>query len=254
MQRVAQFFSRQPPKTYNILSIGFRGAGKTVFLAGSYTSLHFNRKKARLHQEWLDCQDAESHEKMNQLLDFITQSRQYPPPTLKATEFNFSVKTRTLCGVKTRCHLHWWDIPGEFCQPNNADLQLLLFSSHACCLLIDAPAFVNDRPYQQKVKSVLQQLANFLPQSQANRPNYPLAVILTKFDLLQTELSRGQLKQQLQPFVQDLRSHQINAHGFTSAIPLISFGASVTLHPQGTGAPFRWLITELNKTEQAVRR
>lgn len=250
MQRLAQFFSRRPPLTYNILSIGFRGAGKTVFLAGSYTSLHFNRKKARLHQEWLDCQDPESHEKMDQLLSYITQTRQYPPPTLKVADFNFSVKTRTLCGVKTRCHLHWWDIPGEFCQPNNADLQLLLFSSHACCLLIDAPAFVNNRPYQQKVETVMQQLAQFLPQSQANRPNYPLAVILTKFDLLQTEQNRGQLKQQLKPFVQDLRRQQINSHGFTSAIPLISFGASVTLHPQGTGAPFRWLIAELKKTEQ----
>ncbi|WP_299402545.1 hypothetical protein [Acaryochloris sp. IP29b_bin.148] len=250
MQRLAQFFSRQPPPTYNILSIGFRGAGKTVFLAGSYTSLHFNRKQARLHQEWLECQDPASQEKMDRLLHHISQTQQYPPPTLKITDFNFSVKTRTLCGMKTRCHLHWWDMPGEFYQPNNADLQLLLLSSHACCLLIDAPAFVRERSYQKKVETVMAQLAQFLPQSQSNRPHYPLAVILTKFDLLPTERNRGQLKQQLQPFVQDLRSHQINAHGFTSAIPLISFGASVTLHPQGTAAPFRWLIAELKKTEQ----
>lgn len=245
MQFFSKFLSRQPPPTYNILSIGFRGAGKTVFLAGSYISLNFNRKKARLHQEWLDCQDTESRQKMEQLLTYITQTRQYPPPTLKVTDFNFSVKTRTLCGVRTRCYLHWWDIPGELCQPDNADLQLLLFSSHACCLLIDAPAFVQDRSYQQKIKTVMAQLTQFLPQSQANRPNFPLAVILTKYDLLQSERSRGRLKQQLQPFVQELRSQQINSHGFTSAIPIISFGASVTLHPQGTSAPFRWLISEL---------
>lgn len=245
-----QLFSRlrQPPPTYNLLNIGYRGAGKTVFLAGSYISLHFNRNKARLNQEWLDCQDSESRQNMDQLLTYITQTRHYPPPTLKVTDFNFSVKTRTLCGVKTLCHLHWWDIPGEFCQANNSDLQLLLFSSHACCLLIDAPAFVNDRTYQQRIETVIQQLTQFLPQSQTNRPHYPLAVILTKYDLLQSEQSRGQLKQQLQPFVQALRPLQINSHGFTSAIPIISFGASVTLHPQGSAAPFKWLIAELRKT------
>jgi hypothetical protein len=252
MQRFSQFFSRPSPPTFNLLSLGYRGTGKTVFLAGTYVCLHFNRKKARLNQIWLDCQDIESRQTMDQMLTYITQTRQYPPPTFKVTDFNFSVKTRTLCGAKTLCHLHWWDVPGEFCQPENADLQLLLFSSHACCLFIDAPAFVNNLSYQQKIESILRQLTQFAPQSQVNRPHYPLAVILTKYDLLQSELSRGQLKQQLKPFIQRLRSLQINAHGFTSSIPLVSFGASVTLHPQGTATPFRWLIAELKSTSRAT--
>lgn len=248
MSRFARFFWRKSPSTYNLLSIGFRGAGKTVFLAGSYTSLHCNRKRARLYQQWWDCQDNESYQKMNQLLAYITQTCKYPPATLKVTDFNFSVQARTPCGVKTSCYLRWWDIPGELYQPDNADLQLLLFSSHACCLMIDALALVQDRSYRQKIERVVQQLTQLLLQSQPNRLNYPLAVILTKCDLLQSERSREQLKQQLQPLMQGVRSQQINSHVFTSAIPIIAFGASATLRPQGTSAPFRWLINELQST------
>lgn len=243
-----KLFSKKQAPTFNLLCIGYRGAGKTVFLAGSYISLHLNHQQSRFNEVWLDCQDPESRLNMDKLLVYITQNRHYPPPTLKVTNFNFSVKKRTLCGIQTLCHLHWWDIPGEFCQPKNADLQLLLFSSHACCLFIDASLFVNDIPYQQKIEQMMQQLIQFLPQSQANRPIYPLAVILTKYDLFQSQISRGELKQQLKPFIQELRSLQINTHGFTSAIPIISFGASVTLFPQGTSSPFRWLISELRKT------
>lgn len=243
-----KLFSNKKAPTFNLLCIGYRGAGKTVFLAGSYISLHLNHQQRRFNQVWLDCQDPESRLTMDKLLDYITQNRHYPPPTLKVTNFDFSVKNRTLCGMKTLCHLRWWDIPGECCQPNNADLQLLLFSSHACCLFIDASAFVNDIPYQRKIEQMIQQLIEFFPQSRAHRRNYPLAVILTKYDLFQSETSRGQLKQQLKPFIQELRSLQINTRGFTSAIPIISFGASVTLYPQGTSIPFRWLIAELRQT------
>ena len=253
MQRFVRFFEKTPPQTHNILSIGFRGAGKTVFLAGSYISLHFYRQKSRFFQEWLDCQDAESRHKMSQLLHYITETRQYPPATLKATDFMFSVRTRTLCGVRTRCHLHWWDIPGELCQSNNTDLQLLLLSAHACCLLIDAPAFINDRPYQEQIKTLMIQLAQLLPQSQVNRPNFPVAVVLTKYDLLESDISRKKLKQQLLPFVQALRSQQLYTQGFTSAIPLVSFGAGVTLRPQGTAVTFKWLISVLTKMQGANR-
>ena len=37
--------SKSHPSTYNLLSIGQRGVGKTVFLAGSYAELHQSREQ-----------------------------------------------------------------------------------------------------------------------------------------------------------------------------------------------------------------
>ncbi len=42
-------------KTFNLLIIGQRGVGKTVFLAGSYTELHVDSQKEPPRQLWFDC-------------------------------------------------------------------------------------------------------------------------------------------------------------------------------------------------------
>lgn len=73
------------PKKFNLLSIGNRGVGKTVFLAGSYAELHSHGRAERIQQLWFDCQDAQVKEKIDRLLSYIAQTGHYPPPTATAT-------------------------------------------------------------------------------------------------------------------------------------------------------------------------
>lgn len=43
-------------KMFNLLSIGQRAVGKTVFLVGSYAELHANSLTEKAQQLWFDCQ------------------------------------------------------------------------------------------------------------------------------------------------------------------------------------------------------
>ena len=50
-------------KKFNLLSIGHRGVGKTVFIAGSYAELHSDIQIGQPQQLWFDCQDTQEQEK-----------------------------------------------------------------------------------------------------------------------------------------------------------------------------------------------
>lgn len=50
-------------KTFNLLSVGQRGVGKTVFLAGSYNELHPANTTKHPQQLWFDCQDSTEKDK-----------------------------------------------------------------------------------------------------------------------------------------------------------------------------------------------
>lgn len=70
--------------TFNLLSIGQRGAGKTVFLAGSYAELHPYSNQYIKPQEklWFDCQNSQVQENIDKILSYVAQVGMYPPSTL----------------------------------------------------------------------------------------------------------------------------------------------------------------------------
>ncbi len=129
-------------KTFNLLIIGQRGVGKTVFLAGSYTELHADSQKEPPRQLWFDCQDTQVQENIDKILNYVFQNRQYPPATTKITNFSFSLKRHSLSGVQTLCYFKWLDIPGEICATHSLDFRRIVSSSHGCCVFIDAYALV----------------------------------------------------------------------------------------------------------------
>ncbi|MBV9385242.1 MAG: tetratricopeptide repeat protein [Chroococcidiopsidaceae cyanobacterium CP_BM_ER_R8_30] len=248
------------PKTFNLLSIGQRGVGKTVFLAGSYAELRADpqdnacgdsRAQAQLNrprQLWLDCQERQARENLERLLDYIARTGQYPPLTIKITNFNFSLQRHNQWGDKTLCRFRWWDVPGESCNIHNYDFNKIVATSHGCCVFIDAYELTYNHKYLQALKDIITQVAAIASLVSLNRLKYAFAIILTKCDLLEPNpLSQQQLQQRLQPLLARLDAMRVNYQTFYSFIPIVHTEAGATLKAKGTAAPLLWLVRELSQ-------
>ena len=228
------------PKTFNLLSIGQRGVGKTVFLAGSYAEL-YNQSEREL---WFDCQE-QTQEKLDSVSRYVARTGLYPPLTVKITDFKFSVKQRRQDQTQTLCYFQWWDIPGEICHVHNAEFTKLVSNSHGCCVFIDANALVHDNYQDQDITSSVVAIANVV---NLNRLNYAFALILTKCDLLKSDSRSQQLIDTgLQPLTRRLEAVNANYQTFYSAIPIVEEKGTSSLKATGAVAPLLWLVSELAK-------
>lgn len=233
-------------KTFNLLNIGQRGVGKTVFLAGSYVELHAESAKQQL---WFDCQDDYVQENVEKIFNYVVQTHQYPPPTMKVTNFSFSLKRHSRAATQTLCHFNWLDIPGEICQVHNLDFRRMVSSSHGCCVFVDAHALLHNNSYLQVLEAVIKQVAAIASLVHLNGLNYWFAIVLTKCDLIQLNaFNRKRLEENLQPLTHRLDAVSANYQTFFSSIPIEHAGNNSTLKATGAAAPLLWLVCELMKT------
>ena len=240
--------SKPAQKIFSVLSIGQRGVGKTVFLAGSYAELHSPDLADGTQRLWFDCQDSQARENIEDVLNYIGETGKYPPPTMKVTNFNFSLKRHSLWGNQTLCNFRWWDIPGESCNVNNPDFRSIVLKSHGCCVFIDAYALVHIPTYHQNLEDIIEavmQIANFL---YMNSLKFPFALILTKCDLLELHLlSQQHFQERLHPLTIRLDSVKANYQMFYSNIPIVPTEGASILKAKGAAAPLLWLVQELSK-------
>ena len=241
------------PNTFNVLSIGQRGVGKTVFIAGSYAELHSGSQPDHPQQLWFDCQDSQAQENIEKILNYVAQTGQYLPLTIKITNFNFSLKYHSSWGIQTLCHFRWWDIPGEICDIHNRTFQTMVSNSHGCCVFIDAYALVHKPTYSEVLKRIIidqvMPIANLV---HLNRSKYAFALILTKCDLLQPGLvSHQQLKDGLQPLLSRLDTVRATYKTFYSSIPIVRTEGASTLKAKGVASSLLWLVWELSKVRSS---
>ena len=235
-------------KTFNLLSIGQRAVGKTVFLAGSYAELHADSLTENAQQLWFDCQYSYVQENIEKILNYIVQTGKYPPPTTKVTNFNFSLKRRNLMGVQTLCHFRWGDIPGEICKRQNQYFQMMVSNAHGCCVFIDANELVHNDAYLQTLEDITEQVMAIASQASLKGLKYPFALVLTKCDLLEPGLlSHQQIEKNLQPLTTRFDAVNANYQTFYSSIPILRTETASTLRPKGAAAALLWLVCELNK-------
>jgi tetratricopeptide (TPR) repeat protein len=238
------------PKTFNLLSIGQRAVGKTVFLAGSYAELHSYHQPGLPQRLWFDCQDSQVQEKIERILNYMTQTSQYPPPTMRITDFNFSLKRHDLWGTQTLCNFSWWDIPGESCNADNPDFRRIVSNSHGCCVFIDAFKLVNDRAYVQALEEdIILQVRVLADLVSLNGLKYAFALILTKYDQLKPNpLNQQQITEGLRSLTTHLDTLKVNYQTFYSAISIVLTKGASTLEVEGAAAAFLWLVSELSQT------
>lgn len=241
---------QNPPKnkTFNLLSIGQRGVGKTVFLVGSYTELQTENSKNQPHKLWFECQDNQVKENVERILEYIYQTNQYPPPTMRIANFSFNLKRQSLWGEKTVCHFRWNDIPGEICDVHNSEFRELVFNSHGCCVFIDAYALRHSDAYVQVLENIFEQVMALTSLVYLNGLSYPLAIVLTKYDLLESNTTTQQvIRNKLEPLIVHLNNVRACYEIFHSSIPLVRENNTIALKPKGTAIAFLWLVWELNK-------
>lgn len=239
--------SKSKTQTFNLLSIGHRGVGKTVFLVGSYAEQRII-SASRKSPTWFECQDTQVQHNLNSLLEYIAQTGQYPPATMKITNFNFTAKTQNLLGEKDLCQFRWWDIPGEICNNDNPNFQKMVMESHGGCVFIDTYTLFNNGAYTQTLQNTIKQVETIASLARQSGLTYLFAIVLTKCDLL-TENPQKLLKieENIRPLMARLDANQIHYRRFYSTIPIATNGKMSVLRAKGASAPFLWLATELSK-------
>lgn len=235
-------------KTFNLLSIGQRGVGKTVFIVGSYAELQANHLTSHPQKLWFDCQNDQVQENVEKIISYIIQNNQYPPPTMKIVNFKFSLKQQSLWGNKTLCNFSWNDIPGEICNIHNLEFRNMVFNSHGCCVFIDAYALRYSDAYLQVLDDIFEQVMALSSLVYLNGLQYPLALILTKSDLLEPSSPDQQIiTKKLQPLITHLNAVKTNYQIFQSCVPLIYNKDTAMLGAKGAAVSLLWLVWELNK-------
>lgn len=234
------------PNTYSLLSIGQRGVGKTVFLAGIYADL---AKRQPCRQIWLECQERQGQEKMNNLLRYIRQTGSYPPLTASITNFNFSLKQRGRQGEQILCHFRWWDIPGEWCNFDSPEFRQLVFTSNGCCVFIDAEALVHKPNYQRQLDRLMEQVIPIITLIHLNRLHYPVALLLTKCDALEQDAVNDQL-QKIHSITDQWKLLDVNYRTFCSGVSIFGMQNSFSLQANETSSALLWLLSEIEKISQ----
>lgn len=233
------------PSTFNILSIGHRGVGKTVFLAGSYAQL----QTSQVEEVWFEGQDEPSQQRLLQLLDHVATTGQYPPATLKITEFKFTAKTKKGRREKDLCQFHWSDIPGEICHLDNPEFKEMLLNSHACCTFVDANALVNDEEYLEQIEETIKQVEVIASLARQSQLQYIFALILTKCDLLEAGPAKMlAIEKKLLPFKNRLEAANTQYRQFLSSIPIVKGVGLAQLQAEGSAQSLLWLVRTLAQT------
>jgi len=237
--------------SYNLLSIGHRGVGKTVFLAGSYAELHADYQTQHKHNMWFDCTEHQVQENLNSILSYIAETAHYPPATMKITNFRFSLNRRSWWGNETVCHFSWSDIPGEICTIHNSDFRAMVSNSDGCCVFIDAYALVcKGKGYIELLEEIIKQVMAIASVAYLHDRQYPFVLIMTKCDLLKSDRLAKDLQQLVQPLTTRLDAVKAQYQIFYSLIPIVRTRNSATLAPKGAAAPILSLVCDLAKADQ----
>nr|MDJ0601856.1 tetratricopeptide repeat protein [Crocosphaera sp.] len=244
------FLSSSPTEYphFNLLSIGQRGVGKTVFLAGSYAEMN-QVSEGQDHQEiWFECENGDDKKTLNSILDYVKRTGSYPPPTLKMTNFDFILKQRNHKKVKTLCYFSWSDIPGEYCDFTHPDFQNLVLSSHSCCVFINGERLVKDPTYIDELEGLVKQVMAIAILVDQKAIDYGFALIITQCDRLASgSMTRLQIEENLQFLTTRLEAADAKYQRFYSGIPIVSKGEEYCFEVNGSAAAFLWIVSELQK-------
>lgn len=233
-------------KIYNLLSIGQRGAGKTVFLAGNFAILGEQAKDGASPTFWLECEDSETKENISNILTYIRNTGQYPPATLRLTNFDFSLRQQYQGKSKTLCQFYWWDTPGESCHLYNPAFVSMMSQADGGCFFIDPLHLFGSAQNAEKREKLLQQLQALATVISHNQLNFPVAIVLTKCDLFASNIASWQsLKQHLHSVKLQLDSLAFNYQLFYSGLTISETGGIAVLKSNYERNPLLWLLSEI---------
>lgn len=243
------------PPTFNILSLGERGTGKTVFLVGSYAEFQqvleeyreipkrANDKSPKL---WFECQQKSEKFLLNNILQYVLKRGTYPPPTLKITDFHFAFKQQKGNQRNTLCYVRWWDMPGEICNFDNPYYQEIAINSQSCCVFINTPRLLYDKSYEGTFNYLKKQLLTLIALVRDQNTDYPFSLIFTQCDRLPSWPSGQEtIAQYAQSLTNTLDKAGANYQCFYTTITITPQAQEFRLVSNAVSSAFLWLVTEL---------
>ncbi|AFZ36216.1 TPR repeat-containing protein [Stanieria cyanosphaera PCC 7437] len=254
---------------YNLLSIGQRGVGKTVFLVGSYLEINNAYRQNKRQKFCIQSPQTQALDNLKGVIDYVKSTSLYPPPTLKISQFPFILQRHNIWGKQNICRFNWWDLPGEFCELSHPDFQQIVMNSHSCCLFINAYELINNNNYLVRLEPIIKQGIAIASVIKQHNLKYNFALIFTQCDrelkertsrvetglfnssysALQKQNQLGfrqiQIEEKIQPLIERLDKLAVNYKRFYSAIPIEGEAGNYSLQPIGTAAPLLWLTSQL---------
>lgn len=218
--------------------------GKTVFLAACYLECHQDREQRRWL--WLDSKNTGVCHIVDQLLLYVAKTGAYPPATLKITSFDFLLRQRRQWGLKTLAQINWWDVPGEICNSHNSQFIKLLEQAQGGCLFVEASLLIHQADNPRALARILEPLATVAEMVAAGGRPLPLALVITKCDLLSPQaLSWQRLQRALAPLLEKLQYWQQPHQVFYSEIPIVEQDGIPRLFLNRVSTPLYWLVQNL---------
>jgi len=230
--------------TFSFQLIGQRGVGKTVFLAAMGAHIE------QFDEIGLKSADPQTERQLAQVLQFIRTRGIYPPATDRTIPFNFDLYR----GRRRICRFRWEDLPGETCQLWDEGFNRSTKRSSGGLLFVDGHALLNDPGYRRNLDELTELLLPIVNLVKLNGLHYPLALVLTKCDLIAplTPELKDVLRQRLSPVRRCLERHRSRYEIFYSSLALVN---------DGPGRPARlvvgdgqsallWLIEEIQSRRQ----
>jgi GTPase SAR1 family protein len=242
--------SESPVRHHNFLSIGARGVGKTVFFVGHYGQSTQSLSSDDVSLQF-DCHEAETKETIYKIDKYVAKMGKYPPATMKMTNFDFLVQKNTENDGTPLCEVCWWDTPGESCQLYNPAFLTMMLSVDGSCLFLDGQRLVKSAENLKEVQEQLQPIQTYGDLLHHNGFHYPIALILTKCDLLTNEKDWKTLKQTLKPLRQHWDELGINYRLFYSEIPIVEQEEGYTLQVRSKENALTWLVEVAQANEKS---
>jgi Double-GTPase 2 len=235
--------------TFTFQLIGQRGVGKTVFLATMSSQYDV------LAEYGLCSADVQTENQIQQILTFMRNNGSYPPATNRSIPFTFDLYPKGSSeNRKPLCTFRWEDIPGEICQLWDEGFNYSTANSSGCLIFVDAHALMTKPDYTENLDQLNDLLLPLVNIVALNGIAYPVAVVLTKCDMvgtLTTQLT-DILQERLQPIIRGLKRFNIAHKVFYSSLSLTRLGnaGSYTLTVGNTESPLLWLIEEIQRVRK----
>lgn len=233
----------QENKIYTVLSIGQRGAGKTVFLAASYQTFKNQATSGNPANIVFRSQEEESEEDIEKILNYVARTGQYPPATLKISNFDFSLEKKSGDRSDKVATIRWWDIPGESCQIYNLAFVNMALQANACLLFLEAASLLNDSDKHNNYLRIFQTLIEIINH---NKTRFNLGIIISKCDLVVSDQKSWQnLQLKVKELEQKLREQKVNHRFFYSTVLIDS--QQGTLQANQALDSLSWLLSQIDQ-------
>ena len=233
-------------KTYSLLSVGKRGAGKTVFLSGAFTALQKERSLLNPSSFWLDLDDQDTKDNISNILAYIAKTGNYPPATLRLNHFAFSLHQRLENIDEKLCHFYWWDAPGESCRLYNPAFVNMMSQADGGCFFIDANELLRCARSNPEDGNIFNQLDALATVVSHNHLIFPLAIILTKCDSFSNDTPSWQeINYRLLPLKQRLNNSALNYQIFFSSFIISTVDDKAILQSKMTSSALLWLLEQI---------